>query len=119
MEKVSEMLIAVGGDLLKTVDNREEMQAHLELVQDAWNLSLYSPNKRKTKLKMLMEAQRPYAPSEEAIKRLEWEYRRIMKQRDSLYPTIKKKVVYVEAIETAKNDYMLRAYFTDEYQSLT
>lgn len=109
MQKMSEMLIAVSGDLFE-VNNREKLQIHLELVKDAWNLSLYSANKRKTKLKMLIEAQRPYAPSEQALKGLEWEYRRIMKQKDTLFPSVRKKVVGVEVLEFGEDDYRIRAY---------
>ncbi|WP_257296800.1 hypothetical protein [Endozoicomonas sp. YOMI1] len=37
MKKVSEMLLSVSGDMLKTPRNKEEMQAHLHLVVHAWN----------------------------------------------------------------------------------
>ena len=114
MKKVSEMLLEVGGDLLSSVDCREEMQAHLDLVKNAWNMSLYSEKKRKVKLKDFIESQKKHAPSVEALKGLEWEFRRILKQKDRLFPTIEKKVEFAEAIETGKDDYIIRAYFTKE-----
>ncbi|PFG10733.1 hypothetical protein ATI45_3210 [Marinobacter sp. LV10MA510-1] len=57
------MLIAVSGDLLKSVENLEEMQAHLDLVKTAWNMSLSSGKKRNGKLKKFIESQRARAPS--------------------------------------------------------
>lgn len=113
MEKVSKMLIAVAGDLLKSVDSLEEMQAHLDLVKTAWNMSLSSGKKRNGKLKKFIESQRPHAPSIEALEGLEWEFRRIMKQKDKIFPTVKRKVEFATAIETSKDDYIIRAYFTD------
>tara|TARA_R110002110_G_scaffold201422_1_gene412454 strand:+ start:336 stop:701 length:366 start_codon:yes stop_codon:yes gene_type:complete len=113
MQKVSEMMIAVGGDLLKQVDSVEEMQAHLEIVKHAWNISLYSEKKRKAKLKKFIESQKPYAPNQEALLGLEWEYKRVMKQKEKLFPSIKQKIVIAEAVETGKDDYIIRAYFTD------
>ncbi len=114
MEKVSEMILAVAGDLLKVPDSQEEMQAHLELVMRAWNMSLYSEKIRKEKLKRFIDSQRSHAPSTEALKGLEWEFRRIMKQKDCLYPSVKKKIAIVEAVEKNKDDYIIRAYFIDE-----
>lgn len=113
MEKVSEMLIAVGGDLLKSVDSLEEMQAHLDLVRAAWNMSLSSGKKRNGRLKRFIESQRSRAPSIEALEGLEWEFRRIMKQKDRLFPAVKKKVEIATAIETSKDNYIIRAYFTN------
>lgn len=111
MEKVSEMLIAVGGDLLKSVDSLEEMQVHLDLVRAAWNMSLSSGKKRNGKLKKFIESQRSRAPSTEALEGLEWEFRRIMKQKDKLFPSVKKKVEFATAIETSKDNYTVRAFF--------
>ena len=101
------MLIEVSGDILESCDSIEEMQAHLDLVKHAWNLSLYSENKRKVKLNRFIDSQRPHAPSEESLKGLEWEYRRIMKQRIVLYPKVKRKIEYAEAIETSKDNYII------------
>ena len=117
MEKVSEMILAVSGELLKVPENQPEMQAHLELVKLAWNMTLYSEKKRKGKLKKFIESQKPYAPSIEELKGLEWEIRRIMKQKDKLFPSVKKKIKIAEAVETSKDNYIIRAYFTDESES--
>lgn len=114
MKKVTEMLIAVSGELLTTVDNLEEMQAHLDLVKIAWNMSLSSGKKRNGKLKRFIESQRHRAPSIEALEGLEWEFRRIMKQKDLLFPAVKKKVEFATAIEESENNYIIRAYFTNE-----
>lgn len=110
-KKVSEMLIDVGGDLLQVVNNQQEMQVHLDLVKIAWNMATYPLSNRKTELKRFIKKRRKYAPSIEALKGLEWEMRRIMKQKDRLYPEINHKVVIAEAIEKGKDDYVIRAYF--------
>lgn len=117
MQKVSEMLIAVGGDMLKKVDSLEEMQVHLELVRIAWNMSLYSKNTRKTKLRKFIDKQKPYAPNVEALNDLEQEFKRIFNQKDTLYSDVKIRVERAEAIETRTDDYIIRAYSTgsDEY----
>ena len=107
------MLIVVSGDLLKRAESLEEMQAHLDLVKAAWNMSLSSAKKRKGKLNKFIEYQRPHAPSIEALEGLEWEFRRIMKQKDKLFPTVKKKVEFATAIEESKDIYIIRADFTN------
>lgn len=81
MDKVSEMLIAVSGELLKTPDSVLEMQAHLDIVKHAWNISLLSKEKEKYELHKFLKKHEKYAPSAEALKGLEWEYRRIIKQK--------------------------------------
>lgn len=62
-KKVSEMLIAVSGELLQAVDSQMEMQAHLDLVKTAWNMATKSGDKRKLELKRFMSKQKKYAPS--------------------------------------------------------
>ena len=113
MQKVSEMMVAVAGDLLQQAQSLEDMQARLEMVKHAWNISLYSEKKRKAKLKSFIESQKPYAPSKEALMELEWECLRIIKQKQKLYPSINEKVVIAEAVEKEKDDYIIRAYFTN------
>ena len=108
------MLIAVSGELLQSVDSQQEMQAHLDLVKTAWNMATESGDKRKRELKKFILKQKKYAPSAEALKGLGWEMRRIMKQKDLLFPDIHNKVVNAEAIEKAKDDYIIRAYFEAE-----
>lgn len=90
--KVSEMLATVAGDLLLQAGSLKDMQARLDMVKHAWNISLYSEKKRKSKLKSFIESQKPYAPSKEALMELEWEYMRIMKQKQKLYPSIRKRL---------------------------
>ena len=113
-KKVSEMLVAVSGDLLQTVDNQMEMQAHLDLIKTAWNMATESGEVRTVELKCFIDRQRNYAPSIEALKELEWEIRRIVKQKDKLFPEVKSKVVNAEAVEKGKDDYIIRAYFETE-----
>jgi hypothetical protein len=113
-KKVSEMLIAVSGDLLQSVDSQMEMQAHLDLVKEAWNMALESGDKRQRKLKRFINKQKRYAPSLEALKALEWEFRRMMKKKDKLFPEVNSKVVVAEAVEKGKDDYIIRAYFEAE-----
>ena len=114
MQKLSEMMIAVGGDLLKQAGSLEEMQAHLDMVKHAWNISLYSEKKKKAKLKRFIESQKPYAPSKEELLGLEWEYKRIMKQKEKLYSSVKNKIMISEAVETGKDNYIIRAYCSGE-----
>ena len=113
-KKVSEMLVKVSGELLQNADNRIEMQAHLDLVKTAWNIATESGEKRKRQLKRFISKQKKYAPSAEALKSLEWEIRRIMMQKDRHFPEVNSKVVIVEAVEKAKDDYIIRAYFETE-----
>ena len=111
MQKVSEMLIAISGDLLKTPDSIVEMQAHLDIVSHAWNLSLLPKSQEKDELQKFLKEQEPYAPSPEELKGLEWVYKRIIKQKHKLYPNVGSKVKHAEAIETSKDNYIIRAYF--------
>lgn len=111
MDKVSEMLIAVSGELLQSAESLHEMQAHLDLVKHAWNLSLLSEQARTKELKRFIKKQKKYAPSAEALKGLEWEYKRIMKQKNRLYPEVGSKIEWAEAVETSKDNYIIRAYF--------
>lgn len=114
--KVSEMMVKVSGDFLETPGSVEEMQAHVDLVKEAWNMSLYSESKRKSKLKQFIALQSQFAPSEESLRGLEWEFRRIMKQRTKLFPKVKNKIEFAEAIESDKDNYVLRAYFFNDPQ---
>jgi hypothetical protein len=113
MDKLSEMLIAVSGDVLRTPDSLLEMQAHLDLVKHAWNLSLLPQEKTIYELNIFLRKQEKYAPSVEALKGLEWEYRRIIKQKRIMYPSVLNKVEHAEAVETSKDNYIIRAYFRD------
>ena len=109
--KVSQMLVNVSGDLLEVTTNLMEMQAHLDIVKTAWNISVKTPEQRKIDIKRLIKKQKKYAPSPEALQGYEWEIRRIIKQKDRLYPSVKHKVIVAEAISKSGDDYIIRAYF--------
>ena len=48
---------------------------------------------------------------------LEWEYKRTMRQRETRYPSENRKIVIAEAMETSKDNYIIRAYFeTEKYE---
>lgn len=111
MKKISEMLIAISGDLLQTPDNLMEMQAHLDIAMHAWNLAIMPVEKEKYELQMFLGERAPYAPSAEALKGLELEYNRIIKQKRKLYPAVLTEIKYAEAVETSKDNYIIRALF--------
>ena len=108
------MLIHVGGDLLKSVHSLQEMQARLDIVKTAWNMSLNSRAERKVKLKQFLKKQKEFAPSKDALKQLESEIKKIIKQKALLYPEIESGVVNAEAIEKVKDEYEIKAYFKDK-----
>ncbi len=111
---VSEMLLHVGGDLLKSVNSLQEMQARLDIVKTAWNMSLNPRADRKVKLKQFIKKQREFAPNKEALKKLESEIKKIMKQKTLLYPEIESGITNAEVIEAAKDEYEIKAYFKDK-----
>ena len=111
MAKVSEMLIAISGDLLQTPDSLIEMQAHLDIAAHAWNLSILPKDKEKRELQKFLREQAPYAPSPEELEGLKWVYKRIIKQKRKLYPENTSKIRHAEAVETSKDNYIIRAYF--------
>lgn len=111
MKKISEMLIAISGDLLETPDSLIEMQAHLDLTMHAWNLAILPKEIEKYELQMFLRKQEPYAPSAEALKGLEWEYRRVIKQKRKLFPEVLSEIKRAEAVEISKDNYIIRAHF--------
>ena len=111
MKKVSEMLIAISGDLLQAPDSLVEMQAHLDIAAHAWNLSLLPKAKSKYELQKFIKTQKPNAPNLEQLKGLEAEYERIIEQKQKLFPDVLNKIKLAEAVETSKNKYIIRAYF--------
>ncbi len=113
-ENVSEMLVHVAGDLLKSVHSLQEMQARLDIVKTAWNMSLNTRADRKVKLQQFLKKQREFAPNKEALKNLESEIKKIMKQKMLLYPEINNGVTNAEAIEKSKDEYEVKAYFKDK-----
>lgn len=111
MKKISEMLIAISGDLLQTPDNLMEMQAHLDLARHAWNLAILPEEIEKQELQAFLKKQAPYAPSAAALKGLEGEYKRIIKQKRKLFPEVLSEIKHAEAVETSKDEYIIRALF--------
>lgn len=111
MKKVSEMLIAISGELLQTPDNLTEMNAHLDIVVHAWNLSLLPREESNNELQKFLTQQKPYAPTPEDLDGLKWEYKRIMKQKHKLFPEVQNRIRHAMARETSKDNYIIRAYF--------
>jgi len=111
---LSEMLVNVGGELLTSVNSRQEIQSRLDIIITAWNMSLSSREDRKVKLKRFIRKQKGVAPSKEALKGLEAEIKRMIKQKISLYPDIDDEVVRAEAIEKGDDDFEIKAYFQDK-----
>ena len=111
MKKVSEMLIAISGDLLKTPDSLPEMQARLDIAAHAWNLSILPREKTKYELKKFIKEQEPYAPSPEQLSELASEYKCIIDLKRKLFPEVSNEIKFAEAVETSKDDYIIRAYF--------
>jgi hypothetical protein len=108
------MLVHVGGDLLKFVTSRQELQSRLDIVRTAWNMSLHTKADRQLKLKRFLRKQKSVAPNKEALKGLESEIKRIIKQKIKTYPDFKDEIVNAEALEKTKNEYEIKAYFKDK-----
>jgi len=111
---VSEMLVHVGGGLLNSANSVQEMQARLDIVRTAWNMSLNSRMKRKAELKDFINKQREFAPNRDALKGLEAEIKRLIKQKNLLYPDVDNEVINAEAIEKKNNDYQIKAHFKED-----
>lgn len=88
-----------------------EMQSHLELVTHAWNLAILPKEKEKYELQKYLKKQKPYAPSPEALKDLEAEYKRIIAEKRELIPKVLNEIKHGEAVETSKDNYVIRAIF--------
>jgi len=108
------MLVHVGGDLLKSANSLQEMQARLDIVTTAWNISLKARPERKLALKQFMKKQKKFAPNKEALKGLESEIKRIIKEKNNLYPEIDNELVKAEAIEKEKDNYEVMAHFKEK-----
>jgi hypothetical protein len=118
-ENVSEMLVHVSGDLLKSANGLLEMQARLDIVKTAWNMSLNTRAGTKKELKRFMKKQKKLAPSKEALKGLELEVKRVIKQKNSLYPEIVNEIISATANQKEKNDYEITANFKDKDGTVT
>ena len=57
-QNVSQMLVDIGGDLLQSVTNHQEMQSRLDIVVTAWNMTLDPRVDRQLKLKRFLRKQR-------------------------------------------------------------
>jgi len=110
-QNVSEMLVHVGGDLLKSASSLQEMQARLDIVKTAWNMSLKARADRKVELRQFIKKQKEFAPNREALKGLESELKRVIKQKNASYPDIDSEVVKAEATQKGRDDYDIKAHF--------
>jgi hypothetical protein len=113
-QKISAMMIGIASELLKTPESQEEMQAHLDLVRTAWNIAIKSDMVRKREIKAFIKKQKKYAPSKEALKGLGWEIRRVIKQKDKLYPDVNNRIITAEAVHEGGVGYVIRAYFAEK-----
>jgi hypothetical protein len=113
-KNVSEMLIRVGGDFLEDMSSREELQARVDIVKTAWNISLSPLKDRKKALKDCLKNYRKIAPNKEALKGLESEIKEFIIQKDTLYPDITSEIVNTDVAEKGKNNYVIKAYFKEK-----
>jgi len=113
-DNVSEMLVHISGDLLKAATSREELQARLNMLKTAWNISLYTRDERKLRLKAFIRTKKDFAPSRQALKNLESELKQIIKQKVLHYPGIDNEIVNAEAFETGPNAYEIKAFFKED-----
>ncbi len=113
-QNISQMLVDIGGDLLQSVTNRQEMQSRLDIVVAAWNMTLDSRANRQLKLKRFLRKQKDFAPSKDALKALELEMKTIMKHKDNLYSTIDTELVRAEAIAQSNESFEIKVYFKDK-----
>jgi|GEM_PF-6835423 len=113
-ENISQMLVDISGDLLQSVENKQEMQSRLDILVTAWNLSLHSRTDRPLKLKRFIRKQKDSAPSKEALKELEAAIKKVIKHKLNLYPDIDAELVKAETIEQANDTYEIKVHFKDK-----
>ena len=113
-ENISQMLVDISDDLLQSVDNKQEMQARLDILVTAWNMSLHTRADRPLKLKRFIRKQKGLAPSKEALKELESAIKKAMKHKLNLYPNIDTELVRAETIEQAHDTYEIKVHFKDK-----
>jgi hypothetical protein len=113
-QNISQMLVDISGKLLQSVATRQEMQARLDIVVAAWNMTLDSRANRQLKLKRFLKKQKAFAPSKEALKALELEIKTIMKHKDNLYSAIDTVLVRAEAIAQTTESFEIKVYFKDK-----
>jgi|TARA_R110002096_G_scaffold394705_1_gene589994 hypothetical protein len=113
-QNISQMLVDIGGDLLQSVTNHQEMQSRLDIVVTAWNMTLDPRVDRQLKLKRFLRKQKDIAPSKEALKALEVEIKTIMKHKDNLYSAVNTELVRAEAIPQNNESFEIKVYFKDK-----
>mgnify|MGYP000332423933 CR=1 FL=1 len=113
-ENISQMLVDISGDLLQSVESKQEMQSRLDIVVTAWNISLHSRTDRPLKLKRFIRKQKDSAPSKEALKELESAIKKVITHKLNLYPDVDTELVRAETIEQANNTFEIKVYFKDK-----
>lgn len=113
-QNISQMLVDISGDLLQSIDNKQEMQSRLDIVVTAWNMSLHPKIDRPVKLKRFLRKQKSAAPNKEVLKSLEAEIKKIIKHKDNLYPDTNTELVRAEAIQQTKESYQINVFFKDK-----
>jgi len=113
-ENISQMLVDISGDLLQSVENKQEMQSRLDILVTAWNMSLHSRTDRQLKLKRFIRKQKGLAPSKEALKELESAIKKVIKHKLNLYPNIDTELVKAETTEQANETYEIKVHFKDQ-----
>lgn len=113
-ENISQMLVDISDDLLQSVDQKQELQSRLDIVVTAWNMSLHSRLDRPLKLKRFLRKQKDAAPSKEALKHLEAEIKKIIKNKDNLYPHEHTELVRAEAVQQTKETFEIKVFFKDK-----
>ena len=113
-ENISQMLVDISGDLLRSASNKQEMQSRVGIVVTGWNMSLHSRADRQLKLKRFIRKQKGVAPNKEALKGLDIEIKRVIKHKLNLYPDVSTELIRAEAIEQGQDSYEIKAYFKDK-----
>lgn len=98
-QNLSEMIVKVAGDFLKNAKSQPDMQARVDIVKTAWNMSLLSKLDRQLKLKRLIKKQKNNAPSKEALNMFEAEIKRIILEKIKHYPDVSDEILKTEVIE--------------------
>lgn len=124
-QNLSEMIVKVAGDFLKNAKSQPDMQARVDIVKTAWNMSLLSKLDRQLKLKRLIKKQKNNAPSKEALNMFEAEIKRIILEKIKHYPDVSDEILRTEVIEKeaikvneqaeskAEVEYDIKAFFKD------
>ena len=109
--KASAALISVGGHLVETADSLDELKVRLFVIASAWNMAVESKSCSNELLKAFLNERQSDAPDASSIDELEFQIRRVMREKRRSYPDITKRIIMTDAIERADNDYLVRASF--------